>query len=181
MGRVQTAGETPSHPLSASTQYKQVKLSDVPKTDLTNTDVQSTKVTLNLNPLLFIWTLSLSLSRPFSYLLNNKNGSDEKGSQCACFWLKIIKGILFGVQDLWLKNSFVSGNIYRWRVTSLKKQPDIILLCVQLLRINTWSNGILPLNEKMISVDSFSLVLSKKNVDRRVTLATCGISYDICL
>ena len=33
---------------------KQMKLSDVPKTDLTNTDVQSTKVTLNLNPLLFI-------------------------------------------------------------------------------------------------------------------------------
>ena len=32
-------------------------------------------------------------------LLNNKNGSDEKCSQCACFWLKIIKGILFGVWD----------------------------------------------------------------------------------
>ena len=98
------------------------------------------------------------------------------------FDLKLLKKIyLFYWRGDLLQNSFVSGNIYRWRVTSLKKQPDIILLYVQLLRINTWSNGILPLNEKMISVDSFSLVLSKKNVDRRVTLATCGISYDICL
>ena len=47
-------------------------------------------------------------------LLNNKNGSDGNCSQCACFLLKIIKGILFGVSDL-LQNLFVSGNIYRLR------------------------------------------------------------------
>ena len=31
------------------------------------------------------------------------------------------------------------------------------------------------------SVDSFSLVLLKENVDQRVTLAICGISYKIGL
>ena len=43
------------------------------------------------------------------------------------------------------------------------------------------SNDILSRNEKVISVDSFSLVLLKENVDQRVTLATCCICYDICL
>ena len=42
-------------------------------------------------------------------------------------------------------------------------------------------NDILSRNEKTIPVDSFSLVLLKEKVDRRVTLATCGICYDICL
>ena len=32
------------------------------RTDLTNTDVQSTKLTLNLNPLLFLNTFSLTLT-----------------------------------------------------------------------------------------------------------------------
>ena len=50
-------------------------------------------------------------------MLNNKNGSEGKCSQCACFWLEIIKGILFGVWDL-LQTSFVSGNIYRLREIS---------------------------------------------------------------
>ena len=40
---------------------------------------------------------------------------------------------------------------------------------------------ILSQNEKMISVDSFSLVLLKENVDWRVTLATCDNCYNICL
>ena len=40
----------------------QVKLSDVSRTDLTNIDVQSTKLTLNLNPLLFLNTFSLTLT-----------------------------------------------------------------------------------------------------------------------
>ena len=31
----------------------------------------------------------------------------------------------------------------------------------------------------MISVDSLSLALLKENIDQRVTLATCGISYEI--
>ena len=31
------------------------------------------------------------------------------------------------------------------------------------------------------SVDSFSLILLKENVDQRVTLATGGISYEIYL
>ena len=39
-----------------------MKLSDVSRTDLTNTDVQSTKLTLNLNPLLFLNTFSLTLT-----------------------------------------------------------------------------------------------------------------------
>ena len=39
-----------------------VKLSDVSRTDLTNTDVQSTKLTLNLNPLQFLNTFSLTLT-----------------------------------------------------------------------------------------------------------------------
>ena len=45
-----------------------MKLSDVSRTDLTNTDVQSTKLTLNLNPLLFLNTFSLTLTIliPFS-------------------------------------------------------------------------------------------------------------------
>ena len=38
-----------------------MKLSDVSRTDLTNTDVQ-TKLTLNLNPLLFLNTFSLTLT-----------------------------------------------------------------------------------------------------------------------
>ena len=37
-----------------------MKLSDVSRTDLTNTDVQSTKLTLNLHPLLFLDTFSHS-------------------------------------------------------------------------------------------------------------------------
>ena len=70
-------------------------------------------------------------------VLNNKNGRDEKCSQCACFWLKIIKEILFGVWDL-LQNSFDSGIIYRWREISFKKKTIwLILLGVQLLRIST--------------------------------------------
>ena len=39
-----------------------MKLSDVSRTDLTNTDVQLTKLTLNLNPLLFLNTFSLTLT-----------------------------------------------------------------------------------------------------------------------
>ena len=39
-----------------------MKLSDVSRTDLTNTDVQSPKLTFNLNPLLFLNTFSLTLN-----------------------------------------------------------------------------------------------------------------------
>ena len=53
-----------------------------------------------------------TIEKDGTQLLKNKNGSDEKCSQCACFLLKIIKGILFGVWDL-LQNSFDSGLIYR--------------------------------------------------------------------
>ena len=38
-----------------------------------------------------------AIQKDGTQLLNNKNGGDEKCSQCACFWLKIIKEILFGV------------------------------------------------------------------------------------
>ena len=38
------------------------EISDVSRTDLTNTDAQSTKLTLNLNPLLFLNTFSLTLT-----------------------------------------------------------------------------------------------------------------------
>ena len=77
-----------------------------------------------------------TIEKDGTQLLNNENGSDEKCSQCACFWLKIIKGILFGVWDL-LQNSFDSELIYRWRKISLKKTIWLILLGVQLLRIST--------------------------------------------
>ena len=69
-----------------------------------------------------------TIEKDGTQLLNNKNGSDEKCSQCTCFWLKIIKGILFGVWDL-LQNSFDSGLIYRWRKISFKKkQFDLFYL-----------------------------------------------------
>ena len=121
-----------------------------------------------------------TIEKDGTQLLNNENGSDEKCSQCACFWLKIIKGILFGVWDL-LQNSFDSGLIYRWRKISFKKKQFDLFYLV----FNSYASALIkrhPLSKwEMISVDSFSLVLLKEKVDRRVTLATCGICYDICL
>ena len=69
--------------------------------------------------LLLLSLLLLLLLVLLLLLLNNKNGSDGKCSQCARFWLEIIKGILFGVWYL-LQNSFLSGNIYRLRRNIIK-------------------------------------------------------------
>ena len=69
-------------------------------------------------------------------LLNNKNGSDGKCSQCARFWLNIIKGILFGVWDL-LQNSFVSGNIYRLRKNIIKSN------LTHLLGVNSYASALI--------------------------------------
>ena len=66
---------------------------------------------ITLIVLFLIWSWG-QLRLSGEYLLNNKNGSDGKYSQCARFWLNIIKGVLFRIWDL-LQNSFVSGNIYR--------------------------------------------------------------------
>ena len=46
----------------AVTEIPCIHINYVSRTDLTNTDVQSTKLTLNLNPLLFLNTFSLTLT-----------------------------------------------------------------------------------------------------------------------
>ena len=101
-----------------------------------------------------------TIEKDGTQLLNNKNGSDEKCSQCTRFWLKIIKGILFGVSDL-LQNSFDSGLIYRWRKISFKKKQFDLFYLV----FNSYASALIkrhPLPKwEMISVDSFSLVLLK--------------------
>ena len=68
-----------------------------------------------------------AIQKDGTQLLNNKNGGDEKCSQCACFWLKIIKEILFGVgiyyKILSIRElSIGEGNIIK------KKQFDLIYL-----------------------------------------------------
>ena len=93
---------------------------------------------------------------------------------------------------LWELNSFLSyANAFfcsnkleqmlaTWVKTLYKSKLTYLTWC-SIPTHQHWSNDILSRNEKMISVDSFSLVLLKENVDRKVTLATWGIYYDICL
>ena len=93
----------------------------------------STGVVFELRPIISNqkWANAWMVLRWFiitDILLNNKNGSDGKCSQCARFWLNIIKGILFGVWDL-LQNSFVSGNIYRLRKNIIKSNLTHFTWC----------------------------------------------------
>ena len=95
------------------------------------------------------------------------------------FYLKLLKEVYL-VFGIYYKNSFHSGNIYRCREIITKKNWHI-LLGVHFLRVKTDQMTSSLEMRTRFSVDSFSLVLSKENVDRRVTLATSGIWYDICL
>ena len=94
------------------------------------------------------------------------------------FWLEIIKrnfiwclGFIAKIRSI-RKISMGEGNI-------IKNNLTYFTWC-STPTYQHWSNNILSRNKKMISVYPFSLVLLKENVDRRVTLATCGVCFDIC-
>ena len=98
------------------------------------------------------------------------------------FYLKLFKEFYF-VFGIYCKiHSIREISIGKGKHHKKNNFAQYSLLGAQLLRIDLHRlNDILSRNEKMISVDSFSLFLLKEKVDRRVTLATCGICYDICL